>query len=221
MFLLFVTPSFAPSFAQAEDTAAAADATAASSNEDKQDTFRFPRWPENRPITRERMPLAPPGPYMSSALSDFSFERPPIENDWNTPRHTGDLPDGSIEKYSPYMPWPSHTRNDYFGYRQPPANWPESDRSNGTGDAGPDDKWPDDKWPDWPDNYGSNTNWPVNTGRDNEWREKWSHKWPHAARPDDHWPANRKQDDNWTEDKWPEDKWTNSNWPENQWPDRR
>ena len=34
--------------------------------------IKFPRWPEHRRANREMIPPPPPGPYMSSALSEFS-----------------------------------------------------------------------------------------------------------------------------------------------------
>lgn len=83
--------------------------------ENQQRKFSFPRWPESRSITRERVPLAPPGPYMSSALSDFSFKEHSFDRDFDrvSSRRASrmDSPDMSMEKFSPDVAWPSHAKS--------------------------------------------------------------------------------------------------------------
>ena len=97
--------------AQASDApeAAAESAVASGSSGEQQRKFSFPRWPERPQVNRERIPPAPPGPYMSSALSDFSVEgsafvratsKPAIKTD------SFDMP--PMEAFSPDIPWPGN-----------------------------------------------------------------------------------------------------------------
>ena len=74
-------------------------------------TFSFPQWPERKQISRERVPLAPPGPYMSSALSDFSFKGPTFDRDINRRPVKTDSADFSMDKFSPDTPWPSQANS--------------------------------------------------------------------------------------------------------------
>ncbi len=87
--------------------------------EDQKRKFSFPRWPESRSVHRERVPMAPPGPYMSSALSDFSFKEASFARNFDRPgsRRAIDMdsPEISMEQFSPDIPWPSHAKS--------PARW--------------------------------------------------------------------------------------------------
>ena len=89
----------------------AAEAAETSASEDQQRRFSFPRWPESRTINRERVPLAPPGPYMSSALSDYSFKEPSFDRAGSMRAIRMDPPDMSMKRFSPDIPWPSHAKS--------------------------------------------------------------------------------------------------------------
>lgn len=89
-------------------------------SKNQQQGFSFPKWPESQSVQRERVPMAPPGPYMSSALSDFSFKEPSFARDFNRPnfdrpgsRHAVqmDSVDMSMEQFSPDIPWPSNANS--------------------------------------------------------------------------------------------------------------
>ena len=94
----------------------AAEAAETSASEDQRGKFSFPRWPENRSsVSRERIPLAPPGPYMSSALSDYSFKESSFDDIRSRRASRMDSSDMSMERFSPDIPWPSHAES--------PARW--------------------------------------------------------------------------------------------------
>ena len=84
-------------------------------SENQQQSFSFPKWPESRPVHKERIPMAPPGPYMSSALSDFSFKEPSFTRDNNRGRGEHAMQMDSVEmsmkQFSPDMPWPSYANS--------------------------------------------------------------------------------------------------------------
>jgi hypothetical protein len=110
--------------------------TAESEEVSSERTFSFPGWPERyEPVVRERIPMAPPGPYMSSALSDFSFDNVPFGRGMDRNRDEidrerderlrqrreemdrvrddmHDFKDRSVEmsmeRFSPDVPWPSN-----------------------------------------------------------------------------------------------------------------
>lgn len=130
-------------------------------SEDQQHRFSFPRWPESRQINRERVPLAPPGPYMSSALSDYSFKEPSFDRAFDRLRSRRasmmDPPDMSMEQFSPDIPWPSHAKSpdrwqpeNGYRYVEPRVNnkpyqvMPYNTPSNyNYGYRTPDMNWPD------------------------------------------------------------------------------
>lgn len=115
------------------ETQAATEAVEASASEGqsgesqpgkgRQQKFSFPRWPEKRSVQRERVPMAPPGPYMSSALTGFSFKEPSFDRgfDRESDRVRSrrlmemDSADTSMEQFSPDVPWPNHAES--------PARW--------------------------------------------------------------------------------------------------
>jgi hypothetical protein len=134
----------------------------ASASEQNQRGFNFPRWPERRMSpSRERIPLAPPGPYMSSALSDFSFNESEtsFENDMDGRRREliSNSPGIPIERFSPDIPWPSHTKS--------PDRWqPE----NGYRYADHETRVNSQPYPEMPYNYGYDRprmNWSDREGR--------------------------------------------------------
>ena len=81
---------------------------------DKQELpFMFPQWPERKQVNREMIPLPPPGPYMSSALSDFSIKGQPFDrgydkNQLNTSVDDSNVSTKPVEKFSPDRPWPKN-----------------------------------------------------------------------------------------------------------------
>lgn len=116
--------------AQASDVAEnpAEAGTGSGSDDAQQAAFSFPRWPESPRFNRDRVPLPPPGPYMSSALSEFSFEGPSFAS--NVSESTDDFAstESSMEAFSPDIPWPSNVDSPVRwepenGYRfvEPPA----------------------------------------------------------------------------------------------------
>ncbi len=63
---------------------AAAQSDASGTDNNTQGTYVFPPWPERGSVEmREVVPMAPPGPYMSSALNEFSFDDDPSVDDWD------------------------------------------------------------------------------------------------------------------------------------------
>lgn len=85
--------------------------------------YKYPRWPERMVEKRERVPPPPPGPYMSSALSDFTveglsfgresdFDRDfngdfnAIGNEVNDTDPMLDSSSAAIDRFSPDKPWP-------------------------------------------------------------------------------------------------------------------
>lgn len=123
-----------PMLVQAQEVSAASVTTAeveeaavTSASEDRAArTFSFPQWPERKQIIRERVPLAPPGPYMSTALSDFSFKTPSFDRDINRRPVKTDSSDFSMGKFSPDVPWPSQAKSPTRwrpdnGYRYVPS----------------------------------------------------------------------------------------------------
>lgn len=73
--------------------------------------YDFPKWPDKGPIRRERVPPPPPGPYMSSALSNYSFEGPSFASklsDSEEPDVPFDKSDMTLQAFSQDVPWPSN-----------------------------------------------------------------------------------------------------------------
>ncbi len=96
-----------PVQAQASD---APESAVASGSEEQQRKFSFPRWPERQQVNREVIPQAPPGPYMSSALSGssvkgFSFDR------GNKPAMKFETSNVPMEAFSPNIPWHSNSKS--------------------------------------------------------------------------------------------------------------
>ncbi len=114
-FLVLLMMPMPAQASDAEVTANEAEAAVTSASEDKQRAFSFPRWPQSRQINRERIPLPPPGPYMSSALSDFTFKDSTFDRDWDGYASRTDSPDIPMDKFSPDIPWPSQAKS--------PARW--------------------------------------------------------------------------------------------------
>jgi hypothetical protein len=95
-----------PMFIQAQE---ASDAAAEGSSSERQRTFQFPGWAEPRKVVRkERIPPAPPGPYMSSALSGSSVDGPSF-SPANKPAIKFGPPDLPMQAFYPDTPWPSNS----------------------------------------------------------------------------------------------------------------
>ncbi len=106
--LFFLLTQFMVVQVQAADAPeAVAELAAASGSEEQQRKFSFPRWPERRQVNRVIIPPAPPGPYMSSALSNFSVEGPAFAGDTNKPAIKMGSSDVPMEAFSPDTPWPN------------------------------------------------------------------------------------------------------------------
>lgn len=214
---------------QAQNSIAGAETTnkePSSATDNQQHAFNFPRWPDSRPVYRQRIPLAPPGPYMSSALSEFSFDRSSYGRDRGRSGIRNESSEMQMQPFNPNMAWPNHARRHNPGYSRAPVDLPESGLENvSAGEPGPDQKltdrkWPDHKWPDWPDN-GSNTSWPEGNKKNDDWPQEWAQKWPSVTRHDDNWSSNRRSDDKWSNSRWPYDKWPDSRKSDNKWPDNQ
>ena len=99
--------------ADSSDSAKAVDAGPGSAVDDRQRVFRFPDWPERPQLNRREVPPPPPGPYMSSALSDLSvkglsFGRDSDSDQENKPATESDPSNIPMETFSPDWPWPDN-----------------------------------------------------------------------------------------------------------------
>jgi hypothetical protein len=82
--LILMSMIFQANATDADDELASAESDASGMDNNSQGAYAFPRWPERDSAEiRDIVPMAPPGPYMSSALSDFSFDDIPSDNDWD------------------------------------------------------------------------------------------------------------------------------------------
>lgn len=70
----------------------------------------FPNWPPRQQAGRETIPPPPPGPYMSSALSDYSVKAPSFGRNINKPVHRYDPSSMPMDVFSPDVPWPKNLR---------------------------------------------------------------------------------------------------------------
>ncbi len=88
----------------------------------------FPRWPERPQVNREIVPPPPPGPYMSTALNDFTVKAPALGRTMmNSPAAHHRASSVPMDTFSPDRPWPELRPTDRWkpenGYRYvaPPA----------------------------------------------------------------------------------------------------
>jgi len=115
LFVLLTQSIVAQALTPGAPEASAESAVASGSSEEKKQEFNFPAWPERKQVFRERIPPAPPGPYMSSALSGFSdkgaFSRDRDRSEINM--GSSDMPRVAIpmEAFSPDAPWPSNLKS--------------------------------------------------------------------------------------------------------------
>jgi hypothetical protein len=90
------------------------------------DAYQYPHWPKRQYQQREMVPPPPPGPYMSTALSDYSVKGPAFsryqsarDDDRDAARR---MP--GIEMYSPDREWPElRPGNDW----RPKNHWEPKD----------------------------------------------------------------------------------------------
>ena len=110
--LMFSTLSRAelPDNVDASNAAAKAETGLESAADDQARDYKFPDWPERKQPNRQMVPPPPPGPYMSSALSDFSVRGPsfgsnPDMSESNKPVSKVDPSNVPMETFSPDRPW--------------------------------------------------------------------------------------------------------------------
>ena len=111
----------------ADDSDSAAKAeTELKSTADQRRDFKFPAWPERQQLNRQTVPPPPPGPYMSSALSDFSVKGPSFaintdRDELNQPVSRVDPSNVPMETFSPDRPWPEQHADKKHKRDCPPA----------------------------------------------------------------------------------------------------
>ena len=131
--LMFSTLLQAESSANVEssDSATKAESGLKSAADDQPRDFIFPDWPERKQSNRQMVPPPPPGPYMSSALSDFTVTGPSFRS--NHDRHESNKPvsgsvpsDTPMATFSPDRPWLNHAyRKHKYKHDCPPACSPQ------------------------------------------------------------------------------------------------
>lgn len=91
--------------------------------------FSFPDWPKRQQTARETVPPPPPGPYMSSALSDYSVKAPSFGRnpDNYEQQRSANRPRSSVvpmDMFSPDVPWPDNLRQAKHKHKhQSPNRW--------------------------------------------------------------------------------------------------
>ena len=99
--------------------------------DDQPRDFKFPAWPERQQSNRSVIPPPPPGPYMSSALSDFSVSAPAFGGnhdsyEMNKPVFQSNPSDIPMQTFSPDRPWMDHAyRKHKYNVECPPACSPQ------------------------------------------------------------------------------------------------
>lgn len=68
--------------------------------------------PQRQSTSKEMIPPPPPGPYMSSALSDFSVKAPSFGRAYNKPVYRHDSSFIPMDVFSPDIPWPNNLRGN-------------------------------------------------------------------------------------------------------------
>jgi len=88
-----------------------ADDEAPSQNfEDNVEGVEFPQWPARATVNKDIIPPPPPGPYMSTALGDYSIHGPRFARQVNRPEMGFDSANVPMDIYSPDIPWPKDLR---------------------------------------------------------------------------------------------------------------
>ncbi len=87
---------------------------------------RFSHWPHHTQANKTLIPPPPPGPYKSSALSDYSVQAPVRRSAKQPPRRPPARNDSAampMDMFSPDIPWPTNLRPErQMPKRQPSAN---------------------------------------------------------------------------------------------------
>lgn len=68
----------------------------------------FPGWPESRDSAKEMVPPPPPGPYRSTALSDYSVQGRTVSRNLTKPVTNVNPSNIPMETFSPDRPWPEY-----------------------------------------------------------------------------------------------------------------
>ena len=115
-----------PDNVDSSDSAVAAEAGLKSAADQPRD-YIFPDWPERKQAHRQEVPPPPPGPYMSSALSDFSVRGPsfgnnPAPSESNNAASKSDSSNIPMATFSPDRPWIDHAYKKHkYNSDCPPA----------------------------------------------------------------------------------------------------
>lgn len=117
MICSMVLQAASPENAVANEGIAEGNADASSGTQAQQQVYKFPRWPQRQQKTRQRIPPPPPGPYMSTALSDHSVTGPSFGRDVNrseanNPAFNFDPSGMPMSAFSPDRPWPDNLRSN-------------------------------------------------------------------------------------------------------------
>ena len=120
-----------PANVDGSDAATKADAGLKSAVDAQPQDYKFPDWPERKQSNRQMVPPPPPGPYMSSALSDYSVRGPsfgsnPVSSESNKPVSASDPSNVPISTFSPDRPWIDHAYKKHkYNADCPPACSPQ------------------------------------------------------------------------------------------------
>lgn len=103
-----------------------------------QTIYKFPQWPDREQLVKERVPPPPPGPYMSTALSDFTVKGAVFKLDIEKYESGRELRPGSNHKAQQ-----AESKSDLAGKQamdvfSPDRPWP---KSSGSGSAYTPDRW--------------------------------------------------------------------------------
>ncbi len=103
--------------------------------------YSFPQWPLRKQVVREMIPPPPPGPYMSTALNDFSVKGFSFRRDFDRYKSSDELRAGnaefksnatekSMDVFSPDRPWPEFSSSTHSRRDVRPRRWqPEIESS--------------------------------------------------------------------------------------------
>lgn len=102
--------------------------------DDGQMRYSFPQWPLRKQVVREMIPPPPPGPYMSTALNDFSVKGFSFRRDFDRYKSSEELTTGnaefnsnaterSMDIFSPDRPWPEYSSSTYSRHDERPRRW--------------------------------------------------------------------------------------------------
>ncbi len=118
-----------PALLQAESVKATDANTANTGQQPGSEAGRsYPQRTQRHQVKKEIIPPPPPGPYMSSALSDYSVKGPSFGHNFNKPVYRHDPSFVPMDMFSPDIPWPNNLRGNNTnrwmpesGYRYAPS----------------------------------------------------------------------------------------------------